>query len=290
MLAARRDPVFDRDPALGNGSADPSLPTRPAAGPTPPAATPAFTRFIAGVQILGTVLAIPLGLASGYSIYRSNFSPEAKCGSLRANIISMLDKNADATTLRLLVRRDVATFEHSCAAVDPDAVAAFKTLLAKPAAVASAPKGDKTVRAVKEAKAIKPAKVDKKLEKKVEKRAEKKVAHAATAVRVAHAKADADWLAAVRRALVEHGPVTRAVAAEAPAPVAPPMTQPMAKPMGAVLPAPAAAQAAPRLPPATAVANAPAPKSPTTTPALGNDESHPVPPALIPDVGPQPAK
>ena len=282
MLAARRDPVFDRDPALDNGAADPSLPQRPAVGHVPPASTPAFTRFISGVQILGTVLAIPLGLASGYSIYHANFSPEAKCGSLRANIISMLDKNADATTLRLLVRRDVNTFERSCAAVDPDAVAAFKTLLAKPTAVAAAPK---TVRAVKEAKAIKPAKVEKKVEK--------KVVYAASAERVAHAKADADWLAAVRRALVEHGPVTRAQAAEAPAGFAPvPTAPPVAKPMGTPMPAPARVQAPPPLPPATAVVDAarnPAPSNPATRSDV-NDESHPVPPALIPDVGAPPAR
>ena len=260
MLATRRDPVFD------HGSPDASLPPHPGPDLHRPAATPAFARFIAGVQILGTVLAIPLGLASGYSIYHANFSPEAKCGSLRANIISMLDKNADATTLRLLVRRDVDTFERSCAAVDPDAVAAFKTLLTKPTAVATAPK---SVKAVKEAKAVRPAKVEKKVEK--------KVAHAAPAEHVTHAKADADWLAAVRRALVEHGPVTRAQAAEAPAQFAPaPMVPPMAQPMGTPLPAPARTQAAPPLPPATAVADTAASKS---------NESHPVPPALIPDVG-----
>jgi len=269
MLAARRDPI------LGHGPQDAPLPHRPAPSPLAPAATPAFTRFIAGLQIIGTVLAVPLGLASGYSIYRANFSPEAKCGSLRANIISMLDKNADATTLRLLVRRDVDTFEHSCAAVDPDAVAAFRTLLAKPTAVATAPKADKTV---KEAKAARPAKVEKQLEKKTE----KKVVHAAPAEHVAHAKADADWLAAVRRALVDHAPVTRAQAAEVPAQYAPaPMAPPVARPMGTLLSAPAQAQAAPPLPPATTVADAPKNDAPKN-----NDESHPVPPALIPDVGP----
>jgi hypothetical protein len=283
------------------------LPSRPATGPVPPASTPAFTRFIAGVQILGTVLGIPLGLASGYSIYRANFSPEAKCGALRANIISMLDKNADASTLRLLVRRDVDTFEHSCGSVDPDAVAAFKTLLAKPTAVAAAPKA---VKSVKEAKAVRPAKVEMKVESRVEKKADKKVAHAAPAEHAAHArqeaarhegvrvarvdekaaraKADGNWLAAVRRALVEHAPVRHAQAAEAPvqptpAPVAPPMVQPMVRSMG-TLPAPAQAQAAPALPPATAVVDVPG------NPASKNDESHPVPPALIPDVGAQPAK
>ena len=137
MLSARRDPVLD------HGAHDALLAHSRAAGHAgaPAALRPTgFARFIAGVQILGTVLGIPLGLASGYSIYRANFSPEATCGTLRANIVSMLDKNADASTLRLLVRRDVATFERSCGAVDPDAVAAFKTLLRQPAAVAAATK------------------------------------------------------------------------------------------------------------------------------------------------------
>ena len=44
----------------------------------------------------------------------------------------MLDKSTDASTLRMLVRRDVVTFETSCGAVDPDAVKAFKALLQRP--------------------------------------------------------------------------------------------------------------------------------------------------------------
>lgn len=260
MLAARRDPILDHGPH------DSSSPPHPGVGLQGPVATPAFTRFIAGVQILGTVLAIPLGLASGYSIYRANFSPEAKCGSLRANIISMLDKNADASTLRLLVRSDVARFEQSCGAVDPDAVAAFKTLLARPRAVAAA-------------KEMRPA----------------AAAHVAPARHVAHARpdrpkrvavrrktaparhnSDADWLAAVRRALVAHSPVVSAQAAEAPvAPAPAPAVQPMGKPL------PAQTQVAPPLPPATAVANTPAPRA---------DDDHPVPPASIPNVGPGPAR
>ncbi len=299
MLAARRDPVFDRaphDPAAAHAPGHGIAPAGAHAVPPPTR----FARLIAGLQILGTVLGIPLGLASGYSIYHANFSPEAKCGSLRANIISMLDKNADATTLRLLVHRDVATFEQSCSAVDPDAVAAFKTLLAKPMGVAAAPR---SVKRVEEAKSEKPARLERKAEKKTERKVEKKVAHAAAAEpaaharpdavrheaaaavdeKAAHANADADWLAAVRSALVDHAPVTRAQAAEAPVPPTPGhlLTAPMAQPMGHPMiapPAPAAAQAAPPLPPATAVADAPAP-----APKTG--DGHPVPPALIPDAG-----
>ena len=93
------------------------------------------------LQVVGSLLAIPVGLASGYSIYRANFSVETTCQSLRANIVSMIDKSVDAGTRRMLVRRDVETFEQTCGTVDPDATAAFKALLAadKPAAAGCAP-------------------------------------------------------------------------------------------------------------------------------------------------------
>ena len=91
---------------------------------------PRFAGLMTGLQIAGSLLALPVGLASGYSIYHANFSAEAQCQSLRGNIVSTLDKSADASTLRMLVRRDVAAFEASCGDVDPDAVAAFRTLFA----------------------------------------------------------------------------------------------------------------------------------------------------------------
>ena len=69
-------------------------------------------------------------IASAYSFYRANFAPETTCQNLRSRIIALLDKSVDASTRRMLVRRDVQEFEKSCAAVDPDATAAFKSLLA----------------------------------------------------------------------------------------------------------------------------------------------------------------
>jgi hypothetical protein len=315
MLSARRDPIFD------HGTHDAPSPPHSghAAGHVAPPPT-SFARFIAAAQIIGTVLAVPLGLASGYSIYRANFSPEAKCDALRTSIIAMLDKNADASTLRLLVHRDVASFERTCGKVDPDAVAAFKTLLAKPQAVAAAketkPAKPRVETAVKEAKPAKPHAVAAAKEAKPTKphaavavketkaaKLEKQAVRAAPAERPAHAvvarlepakrvaakpeparhNPDADWLAAVRRALVEHSAVTRARAAEAPVPLAPPpAVRPMAQPMGTPLPAPPQAHAAPPLPPATSVADAPAPQS--------DDADHPVPPAPIPNVGPGPVR
>src|SRR3974377_151352 len=104
----------------------------------PPDSPPAYARWhgsrlsswVNGFQLVGALLAVPVALGSAYSLYRANFSPEPTCQSLRAGIISMLDKNVDASTRRALVRRDVETFEQTCGAVDPDATKAFKALLA----------------------------------------------------------------------------------------------------------------------------------------------------------------
>jgi hypothetical protein len=140
VLVATRDPDFHAD-------------VRSHAHDLP---RPHGSRLASGVQLLGSIIGIPLALASGYSIYRTNFSPEATCQSLRASIISMLDKKADASTLRMLVHRDVVTFERDCGQYDPDAVAAFRNLLAaerKPAARHAEPKAEAVV-------AIPPAKVE----------------------------------------------------------------------------------------------------------------------------------
>ncbi len=267
MLSARRDPILDH----GTHEA-PSSPHAGHLGGHAVLRPTGFARFIAGAQIVGTVLGIPLALASGYSIYRANFSPEATCGTLRANIISMLDKNADATTLRLLVRRDVATFEHSCASVDPDAVAAFRTLLAKPQTVAVVKEinSDRTPKQV--ARVAPPERVAHGPRAESAKHITEKQTRTVVNNKATRPNPDADWLAAVRRALVEHAQVVRAQAAEAPVSLTSPVIYP-SKPLPA--------HAAPPLPPATAVANAPKPHS---------DDDHPVPPASIPNVGPQPAR
>lgn len=181
--------VATRDPSLHPGAA-------------PPAGL-GFIRLMNFLQVAGSLLAIPVGLASGYSIYHANFSVEARCQGLRGNIVSMLDRSADASTLRTLVRRDVKTFEQSCGAVDPDAVAAFKTLLAagKPA----------TSAAVAQSSAPAPAK-------------QVKPAAAAKPVQRTAAGSDAKWLAGVRAALVSHHaeppPVGRSEAARQAPPVA----------------------------------------------------------------------
>jgi hypothetical protein len=115
-------------------------------GPAEPSRSLA-SRFTGSMQLVGSFIGIPLALLGGYSTYHSNFSTEAKCQSLRASIVSMLDKKADASTIRMLVQRDVMTFQRDCGEVDPDAVAAFRNLLAPERAqaarpVAPAPKSD----------------------------------------------------------------------------------------------------------------------------------------------------
>jgi hypothetical protein len=267
MLTARRDPL------LHPGAYDPAQ----AAHPGHAAQSLGFHRFMTFLQVAGSVLAIPLGLASGYSIYHANFSAEARCQGLRANIISMLDKSADASTLRMLVRRDVADFETTCGAVDPDAVAAFKTLLASGKQAAPAKKiAHEPLRPVKEAAKPVPAKP-----------VEAKRARRDTAT------SDANWVASVREALI-HAPAAHAdravgeeLPAAAPAPVLRPTTPANRAPREARAPvlslappasapaAPVAPQAAPALPPAAAVAATPAPAP-----------GHPVPPASIPEPAP----
>ena len=103
-----------------------------------------MARVVTAMQMIGSLLAVPVGIASAYSFYRANFAPETTCQNLRSGIIALLDKSVDAGTRRMLVRRDVEEFEKTCSAVDPDATAAFKSLLAAeksaaPAAPAASP-------------------------------------------------------------------------------------------------------------------------------------------------------
>jgi hypothetical protein len=261
MLVARRDPPFHsgaHEPAPTSG-----LHTAHAAHPH---------RFMTALQLIGALLAIPVGLASAYSIYHSNFSAEAQCQSLRGNIIAMLDKSADASMLRMLVRRDVVAFETTCGTVDPDAVAAFKMLLARktaavPPPMASPPKplARDPAHAVQPAKpaAAKPA----------------LVAVEARPIRRDTAASDANWVASVREALI-HASATREKSAEPAAPIAaavPPAAPQLHVPTEPRAPALSLAPppvAAPVLPPTASVAAVPAP-APVS--------DHPVPPGSIPD-------
>jgi hypothetical protein len=231
------------------------------------------------LQVVGSLLAIPVGLASGYSIYHANFSVETTCQGLRANIVSMIDKSVDAGTRRMLVSRDVERFEQTCGATDPDATAAFKALLA----------ADKPAAPVAAAVARRPDAPPKELVRKAEPPAQataKLPAAAsppATVVRRDPAVSDGQWLDAVRQALVVHGaePPTADTARAPVAPAAGPAQRPAQQ--EAVLPpqapaiaapAPVISPVAPALPPAASVA------TPAAPPA---DADHPVPPGAIPE-------
>lgn len=286
MLVANRDPFHA-------GAAD---------IPSAPGAVPRLARAMSMLQIAGTLLAIPVGLGSAYSMYRANFSVDTTCQSLRANIISIIDKKIDVRTRHMLVRRDVETFEKTCGGFDPDAEAAFKTLLATdkmPASAAVAPRAGAPAKTVAHKVEPRPAVTAKQPATNAA-----SVAAEADPVRTEAAVPDDKWLNAVRNALVTSEPAP-AVADTAAVPVsvktteAPPVARPAppethaAKPLEvhaakpteieavnktpapAVILTPAAPVFAPVLPPATSVAAAPAPQA---------EPDHPVPPASIPEV------
>jgi hypothetical protein len=278
MLVATRDPM----PQHGEHHA---VQAPPRVQPPPKVA-----RLMFVLQLAGSMLAIPVGLASAYSIYRTNFAPETTCQTLRNNIIAMIDKQIDASTRRILVRRDVEEFEKTCGSVDPDAEAAFKSLLAseappqlKPSAAAldsmPAPewrKAEPAPKAVKETKAKEP-KESKERETRTEARAEPHVeAH--------EASPDARWLDAVRSALTTHA-AERAAAEQTVKPLAVPAS---------MRSAPAAA-APVALPLATSAPIAAAPVLPAPSTVSGPSEAarirsddHPVPPGSIPDKASEP--
>ena len=290
MLVASRDP-FHLGAHDASFSQSPGTAAAHAGG-----VAPRFARAMSVLQIVGTLLAIPVGIGSAYSMYRANFSVETTCQSLRVNIVAMLDKSVDASTRHMLVRRDVEAFEHSCGGVDPDATAAFKALLA--ADKAAAPVATATARRAE----VRPEAMARKAEPRPEV-AERQPAASTTAVtaetepvqRDASAS-DAVWLAAVRRALVTEALVTPALVTHVadPLPAAdatettaatptPPAIRPIARDIHAVsdgraqavtlaTPAPISA---PALPPPTSVAIA----SPRQS-----DADHPVPPAPIPEM------
>lgn len=275
MLVARRDPPFHVDAQDVVRANSGTYPVRKASG---------LTRFVGAIQMVGSLLAVPVGIASAYSFYRANFSPEITCQSLRSGIVAMLDKSVDAATRRILVRRDVEAFEKACGSVDPDATAAFKTLLsvektAAPAAtVPTAPKAQRVETVPKE-----PV-------RKAEPRSQvpaKQPATAAAPVAAEPARrdpdiSDAQWLDAVRQALVTHKeeipatPPNVVKAQPAPVPAIRPATHdPVLVPPASVAPTPSAA---PALPPAISIAPPPA--------AAQTRDDHPVPPESIPDAVP----
>jgi hypothetical protein len=298
MLVASRDPFH---PGANNMSSSQGVASR-------------FGRAMGAVQIIGTLLAIPVGIGSAITMYRANFSAETTCQSLRANIVAMLDKSVDATARHMLVRRDVATFEATCRTVDPDAVAAFTALLAadRKAAAPVAP-------AVARIAEPKPEAGNRKAELRPDFAAKEKpvkstiaVSDAAPAQREA---SDAIWIDAVRRALgapaadapaaeinetavkpaIPAQPAKPTLAIQTPA-VAPPVPREIHPALEAQTPAaavtPPQAAAVPALAPISVPTLAPAAPAPplSIVPAQAAQEprqdSHPVPPGSIPDPAP----
>jgi hypothetical protein len=270
MPVARRDPPFHgdvRDIAPVNIEANPG--SRP----------PRVVRFVTVIQMIASLLAVPVGIGSAYTFYRANFSPETTCQSLRNGIIAMLDKGVDASTRRILVRRDVESFEKTCAAVDPEATAAFKALLAveKSPSVAAAPatKAQPNDAAPKE----QVHKAEPRPQATPKQAATNAQAPVAQNVRREPAVSDTQWLDAVRQALVTHQPDARPVESSKsrpmPPPTAPPAAAAASAPPATATPAPAVA---PTLPPPVAIAPVPAQRNA----AQPKDPDHPVPPELIP--------
>jgi hypothetical protein len=261
---------------------------------------PRFTRAMNVLQIVGTILAIPVGLGSAYTMYRANFSIDSTCQSLRANIVTMLDKHVDASARHMLVRRDIEAFGRNCGIVDPDATAAFKALLesektVSPVAATTAKSAEAQAEAVIRKAERGPA-VAAKQPAEVQPQA---AVIAAAASR--NAPSDAAWIAAVRQALVSHPGEPKPDAEQVKAAVAMPPPAESAMPVGvtlapsAVLPSvrgirpaaetqipaislsPPPPERAPALPSATPVAIAPTAQA---------DDGHPVPPGLIPNEAP----
>jgi hypothetical protein len=262
MLVAKRDPFHSgahdvHDDLRGRG------------------AVPGLARTMTMLQVLGSLLAIPVGIGSAYSLYRANFSVETTCQSLRGNIVAMLDRRVDAGTRHMLVRHDVESFERTCGAVDPDATAAFKALLTAKLAVPP----------VQRVEVIPAVKTEPKQEAAVKPKALPPVTAATSGELAEHdtAVSDAAWIAAVREALVtgKDEPAPSATAADAvvaqPAALSSQAVRPVMREIRASGEAPIQPPlvlAPPALSPATPIANLPAPRQQV--------DDHPVPPASIP--------
>ena len=266
MLVANRDPFHP-------GTHDTSYPESGLHA----VRAPRFARTMTAVQMFGTLLAIPLGIGSAYTMYRANFSPETTCQSLRTNIVSMLDKSVDARSRHMLVRRDVMAFEKNCGSVDPDATVAFKALLASDGAAAP--------RVEVKAPEQKSKDVARRVEAQPKPESETRKA-AAAEPKQHEALTDTAWLAAVRGALTPPDaeaatpPRTPETVAGTPAGAAPSPPIQEVRPKTELrksLPSAASVSgppvAAETLPPPATIATVPAPQA---------DVDHPVPPASIP--------
>ena len=87
-----------------------------------------WTKITTLLQLAGAVLTVPVGLAGVYSAYRTNLSTEVACQNLRTSILGTLERQIDVNAKRVLVQKDMAVFERTCAMSDPDAKAVFAAL------------------------------------------------------------------------------------------------------------------------------------------------------------------
>ena len=88
-------------------------------------------RVVTAFQLIGAALGIPAAAAGTYSAYQNYFSSEVTCQTLRANILSTMERRIAADAKRTLLRKDMAEFDKSCSDADPDARAVFQAAVQK---------------------------------------------------------------------------------------------------------------------------------------------------------------
>jgi hypothetical protein len=88
-------------------------------------------RVVTAFQLIGAALGIPAAAAGTYSAYQNYFSSEVTCQTLRANILSTMQRRIAADAKRTLLRKDMAEFDKSCSDADPDARAVFQAAVQK---------------------------------------------------------------------------------------------------------------------------------------------------------------
>jgi len=89
----------------------------------------AWEKFTKILQLTGAALGVPVAVAGVYSVYNTYFSPTTACQNMRGAIISAMEKNIAAETKAVLLKKDIAEFEKTCGAIDPDARSIFVAAL-----------------------------------------------------------------------------------------------------------------------------------------------------------------
>jgi len=86
-------------------------------------------RSVTVVQLLGAALGIPAAVAGSYSAYQTYFSNDAVCDRLRTTILATMERKLPLEAKQALLRKDVADFDQTCGARDPDARAVFQAAM-----------------------------------------------------------------------------------------------------------------------------------------------------------------